>query len=65
MGRGTEYGYHVGTGFKDTQILVPILYRSQAELFFFFFSFSLSLFFFFRATPMAYGGSQTRGRIGA
>ena len=26
---------------------------------------TLSLFFFFRATPMAYGGSQTRGLMGA
>ena len=25
----------------------------------------ISLFFFFRATPVAYGGSQARGRIGA
>ena len=29
------------------------------------FSFFQSFFFFFRAAPVAYGGSQTRGRIGA
>ena len=41
-------------------ILMPCTLSTPKYLFFFFWSFCL-----FRATPAAYGGSQTRGRIGA
>ena len=39
-------------------------YCKFSEIWLYFFKFVISLFSLFRATPMAYGGSQARGGIG-
>ena len=44
---------------KNDRMLDPIIWRDNKEIFFFF------VFCHFRATPVAYGGSQARGLIRA
>ena len=46
-----------------TWVCYFVTVEPQGELLYFFYF--LSLDFFFRATPAVFGGSQTRGRIGA